>query len=64
MMSSGDPLRRDGAKQSEHSSINGPQTLQTVLHVAFLDGPIFEDLKLLSLFDQAVFGVFRLRDIL
>ena len=64
MMGSGAPLRRDRAKQSEPSSITGPQTLKTMFQVGFPVGPIFADLKLLSLFDQAVFGVFRLRDIL
>ena len=58
VMGSGAPPRRDRAKQSEPSSITGPQKLQTVLHVAFPDGPIFADLQLLSLFDQAVFSVF------
>ena len=57
-MGSGAPLRRDRAKQSEPSSITGPQKLKTMLHVTFPAGPIFADLKLLSLFDQAVFRVF------
>ena len=62
-MGSGAPLRRDRAKQSEPSSINGPQKLQNVLQVAFPDGTIFADLQVLSPFDQAVFLVFLLRDI-
>ena len=62
-MGSGAPLRRDRAKQSEPSSITGPQKLHTMLQVAFPDGPIFADLQVLSLFDQAVFLVFLLRDI-
>ena len=57
-MGSGAPLRRDTAEQSEPASITGPQKLQTMLQVAFPDGPFFADLQLLSLFDQAIFRVF------
>ena len=63
VVGSGAPLSRDTAKQSEPSSITGPQKLQTMLQVAFPDGPIFADLQVLSLFDQAVFLVFLSRDI-
>ena len=58
VMGSGAPLRRNRAKRSEPSSITGPKKLQTLLQVAFPDGPIFTDLQLLSLFDQAIFSVF------
>ena len=63
VMGSGAPLRRDRAKLTEPGFITGLQKLQTVLQVAFPDGPIFADLQVLSLFDQAVFLVFLLRDI-
>ena len=63
VMGSGAPLRRDKAKQTEPLIITGAQKLQTMLLVPFPAGPIFADLKLLSLFDQAVFGVFCENDL-
>ena len=57
-MGSGAPLRRDTAKQTEPLIITGAQKFQTMLQVVFPAGPIFADLKLFSLFDQAVFLVF------
>ena len=62
VMGSGASLRRDTAKQSEPSSITGLQKLLTMLLVPFPAGPIFADLKLLSLFDQAIFRVFLIND--
>ena len=62
-MGSGAPLRRDRAKLTEPGFMTGIQKLQTMLQVAFPEGPFFADLQVLSLFDQAVSLIFLLRDI-